>query len=299
MKSAEDILSRSNLDYPNIWDLAKGTNPNLLRSYLEWLQSDEDRFLGAVEGMQWYPPGFHGLLIAIKKSPNDRTHQASLQLNFYHPDFPGDEEPHAHSRDARSSWYAQPGTNQVLTRYQVVANEAPRFKGLNIEERVLVANNIGDAGDGQRPRYMPLSLGSALILKRSETFVAPLGSQDFSSTEVHHAGFKGNGVAISVHYKGPEEAEGLNTHDGYIYYKGLSTEAAGNLMDVRSNLVQELKVSDDNTAVRLAPATMLYPEFDAVDALLNREDIPKPKAVTAEMLLCGGLQTVSRLSKIA
>jgi hypothetical protein len=80
---------------------------------------------------------------------------------------------------------------------------------------------------------------------------------------------------------------------------GLSTEAAGNLMDARSNLVQELKVSDDNTAVRLAPATMLYPEFDAVDALLNREDIPKPKAVTAEMLLRGGLQTASRLSKTA
>jgi hypothetical protein len=43
----------------------------------------------------------------------------------------------------------------------------------------------------------------------------------------------------------------------------------------------------------------LYPEFDAVDALLNREDIPKPTAVTAEMLLRGGLQTVLRLSKTA
>lgn len=286
----------SHMGYPNVWELGSGPNPELMANYLEWLVNDDQRFGSAVRSMQWYPPGFHGLLIAIDKRKEDATHRATLQLNFYHEDYPGDEEPHAHSRDAFSSWYAPEGTNQVLTRYHVIPDEAPRFRGLPVEERAVMAMNIGDQGDGQRPLYMPSYLGTGLILSRSVTNVATLGSQEFDSTEVHHAGFRGKGVAISVHFKGPEEVAGLNTLEGYIYYKNLSQEAAEKLLAERTALSERLQ-SGSSRNVRLAPSTTLYPKSDRVADILVRDKIAPPSPETSEKLIIGALVTAKSLAK--
>jgi hypothetical protein len=246
--------------------------------------------------MQWYPPGFHGLLIAIDKRLGDATHRATLQLNFYHEDYPGDEEPHAHSRDAFSSWYAPDGTRQVLTRYQVIPDSAPQFRGLPVEERAVVAMNIGDAGNGQRPVYMPMELGAGLILSRSVSNVASLGSQRFDSTEVHHAGFEGRGVAVSAHYKGPEELQALNTFEGFVYYKGLNRDAAMRLVEERRALTEQLGSGHEETAVRLAPSTTLYPRQEHVDNILKREKINPPAPEVSKAMLVGALATASNLS---
>ncbi len=284
------------MGYPDLWELKDKPDPGILSDYLDWVINNDERFESAVGAMQWYPPGFHGLLVAIDKRKHDLTHRASLQLNFYHEDYPGDEEPHAHARDACSSWYAPEGTHQILTRYAVIPDEASRLKGLPVEERAVVAMNIGDLGDGQRPVYIPSNLGTGLILSRSVTHVAPLGSQRFDSTEVHHAGFRGKGVAVSVHYKGPEEVPGLNTFDGFRYYKGLSPDAAAQLVEERAALME--KLSEDKVegqSIRLAPSTTLYPRIDRLEAILGRKTIEPPKAATSEALIKGAMATIKQL----
>lgn len=297
MSQERDIpLSTSHLEFPGLWELKDKPNPTLLHQYIGWLVSDDERFSSAVDSMQWFPPGFHGLLIAIDKGESDQTHRASLQLNFYHEDYPGDEEPHAHARDAVSSWYAPAGTRQVLTRYHVLPDSAPVFKGLPVEERVLIANNIGDMGDGQRPVYMPVALGRALILPRSVTNVAPLGSQRFDSTEVHHAGFSGKGVAVSVHYKGPEEVAELNTFEGFVHYKGIRSDAAAELVETRRALASSLQQDRAAGRLRLAPSTTLYPTTDEAEAILQRGKIPRPDAQVSEMMIRGALATVRTLA---
>lgn len=299
--SVEQVPSQlpSHMGYPGIWELGRGPNPELLFDYLVWVMSDDERFASAVDSMQYFPPGFHGLLIAVDRRASDPTHRESLQLNFYHEDTPGDEEPHAHSRDAFSTWYAPAGTNQVLTRYQVVPDTAPCFKGLPVEERVLTVMNIGDKGNGQRPIYMPTELGRALILPRSETRVASLGSQRFDSTEVHHAGFRGKGVAISAHYKGPEEIEGLNTLPGFMYVKGLTEEAATQLVTVRHELTEELRSGEGDAKVRLAPSTTMYPRPENVVNILERGQIAPPDPRVSERMLLGGLATAESLRSAA
>lgn len=287
------------MEYPGIWELGRSPNPELLADYLKWVVSDDERFASAVAGMQYFPPGFHGLLVAVNKRASDPTHRASLQLNFYHEDTPGDEEPHAHSRDAFSTWYAPAGTNQVLTRYQVIPDAATCFAGLPIEERTLMAMNIGDKGNGQRPIYMPTELGRALILPRSETRVASLGSQRFDSTEVHHAGFRGKGVAISAHYKGPEEIAELNTLPGFMYIKGLSEETANQLVAVRHNLAEELRADAEDVKVRLAPSTAMYPRPENVVSILERGQIAPPASNVSEQMLLGGLATAESLRNAA
>lgn len=289
--SNPDAISPAHMDFPSIWELSKGPNPQVLTDYLKWIADNSERMESATSHMQWYPPGFHGLLVGLVKNPGDPTHQASLQLNFYHEDYPGDEEPHAHARDAFSSWYAQPGTEQILTRYQAVPDKASHIRGLPVQKRELVVMNIGDRGDGQRPIYRPLHLGEGLILPRSSSNVAAMGSQSFSSTEVHHAGFRGDGVAISAHFKLSEEVDGLNTRDGFMSIKGLDAEAADRLIQERQALASE------DSAIRLAPSTTLYPEFDDLPQILNRGTIPPPSIEVAERMILGGLVTATMLAK--
>lgn len=299
MSTEQNPLSKPlHMEFPDIWELKNGPNPDLLTEYLTWLASDDERLASGVAAMQWYPPGFHGLLIALDKQPGDATHRATLQLNFYHEDYPGDEEPHAHSRDALSSWYAPEGTRQILTRYQVIPDEAPRFRGVPVEERAVIAMNIGDAGNGQRPVYMPKQLGKGLILKRSVSNVASFGSQGFASTEVHHAGFEGKGVAISAHYKGPEEAEALNTFEGFRYVKGLSKDAAAELVETRQKLEERLRVANETDGVRLAPSTTLYPRLDRVTNILVRGKIAPPKVEVSEAMILGALATAEKLTRV-
>lgn len=291
-------LYRQYPDIQEIGNLSEGPNAQLLADYLRWLVDDPERFESAAENMQWFPPGFHSLLIGLKKEDGDPTHQGSVQLNFYHKDFPGDEEPHAHSRDAVSGWIAPKGTKQILTRYQVISTDAPLIRGLPVQERVVTAMNIGDSGDGRRPVYMPTPLGRSLILPRSETKVASLGTQRFDSTEVHHAGFEGEGVAVSIHVKGPEEANGLNSREGFIHYKGLDEVLADELLVIRDGLTTRLKEQSTGGKIRLAPSTMLYPSEDRVDEIVGRGVFERPTPFTSEFIVLGALKTAQEVAKM-
>lgn len=297
MTKSEFLKQPPHMEWDHAWELGKGQpNPTLLNSYLRWLMQDEERFDSAVESMQWLPPGFNMLLIARKPGDDNETLE-SVQLNFYHPDSPGNEEPHGHARNAVASWYSPPGTKQLISRYMVLHADAPNLEldGVDVEEHQVVANNVIDLKDGRRPIYKVLPLGGRLILKQSQTEVAPLGRQFFASTEVHHVGLNADEqdeVAVSVHYKGPEEPVQLSQPDGLVYYKGISMDDAVAIGEARRNLTGGTELPSN---ARLAPTTMMYRPMSAESGI---EETPKSTSgATAEKLLVGAIRTTERLQK--
>lgn len=297
MKKPDILRQPLHMEWEHAWELGKGQpNPTLLNSYLRWLMQDEERFKSATESMQWLPPGFNMLLIARKPGEDNETLE-SVQLNFYHPDSPGNEEPHGHSRNAIASWYSPPGTKQLISRYMVLHADAPKLEldGVEVEEHQVVANNVIDLKDGKRPIYETLPLGNRLIIRQSQTEVAPLGRQAFASTEVHHVGLNADEqdeVAVSVHYKGPEEPPELSQSDGLVYYKGISMDDALAIEEARRNIAGD---TDRLSGARLAPTTMMYRPLSATSSI---EETPKATSrLTAEKLLVGAIRTTERLQK--
>src|SRR5665213_1481794 len=129
--------------YPDVWDLAAGPNPQLLRDYLRWIVSEERRFESATETMQWIPVGLFSLPVAKELDASGLVTQ-TLQINFYHEDYPGNEHPHAHSRPARTIWYSSPHARQIITRSLPLSEHTPRIDGLSIHRRQVVAKSIID-----------------------------------------------------------------------------------------------------------------------------------------------------------
>lgn len=279
--------------YEHAWALAGEPNPSVLHDYLTWLTEDNDRFKSAASSMQWFPPGFNSFLVARQTLPDGSTAR-SIQLNFYHQDYPGNEEPHGHSRNAKATWYAHPGMRQVISRYAVLDADAPEIEGVDVDEYAAAGNCIVDLKDGRRPLYHPVDLGSRLLVRNSVTDVATLGSQLFNSTEVHHVGFEGRGVAISAHFKGPEEVPTLSESKGLVHYKGLSPEEAEKVLAVRGSLARTASGVSSDT--RLGPITMMY---GSADTGISVESSPTPTSPeTAEMLILGAIRTAERLKKL-
>lgn len=287
-----NIDSAPHMNFPEIWALKDGVNPEVLAAYLRWLTEDDARLASAIDFMQWQPVGFNSLLVARQVDEEAGTTAEALQLNFYQADQKGTEDPHGHSRPSITSWYARPDARQVITRHLPLPEGTARIPDLLIEERLVAANCIIDYRDGRRPGYHPIIVGSRLILKQSLTRVAPLGSQWFSSLEVHHVGFEGLGVAISIHHKGPEETAELSELNGLMNYKGLTAEQAEEVKEARDRLGVEIEGSPSEP--RLGPVTMIYPplDFDAA----GMETVPtSTEAGQAEALILGGLSTAKYL----
>lgn len=283
--------------YPGIWELAEGPKPELLRDYLLWLQNNPDSLRSAVEAMQWLPVGFNALAIARRVNPTTGIVDETLQLNLYHQDYRGNDHPHGHSRNARTIWYSQPDARQRITRHFPLPNGTARIDSLPVAERQVIANSIIDKKDGRRPDYNPIQLGTRLVLEQSVTLAAPLGSQDFGSLEVHNIGFVGEGVAISVHYKGLEEATELSDVVGLTSYKGLTPIQAEEVQAARSETAERLPASGID-GPRQGPVTMVYPPLDF--DLQQMEPMPtRTEQVVAEKLLMGGLATAEALSRFA
>lgn len=281
----------------DVWDLAKQPDVGRLNDVLTWLADDDGRFESATNSMQWLPPGFNSLLLARDVNP-DGTVQRSIQLNFYHPDHPGNEEPHGHSKNARTIWYAHPRAQQVISRYAVLDSQAPRIQGLDIMEMQVAGNCIVDLQDGRRPIYEPVALGNRWLVEQSVTQVAHLGSQDFSSVEVHHIGFRGDGVSVSVHYKGPEESSDLSDIDGLVHYKHVTREEAEELVRVRKGLglrIGEIGVGD--VIPRLGPITMMYIPPGSVSKI---ETLPSSTPIPiGESLVRGAIHMTEKLKRAA
>lgn len=283
--------------YPGIWELANGPKPELLRNYLQWLLDIPENLQSAAESMQWLPVGFNALAVAHRVNPATGVIDETLQLNFYHQDYRGNDHPHGHSRTARAIWYSEPNARQHITRHLPLPNGAAKINDLQVVERQVVANSIIDKRDGRRPDYNPIQLGTRLVLEQSVTLAAPLGSQDFGSLEVHNIGFEGEGVAISVHYKGPEEPAELSDFEGLTSYKGLAPIQAEELQAARALAAKQL-LANGIDGPRQGPVTMVFPPlgFD----LLQMEPIPtRTEQVVAEKLLIGGLATAEALAKFA
>jgi len=284
--------------WPQRWELDKPT-PDVLEKYLRWVLNDPDISESAAQNMDTYGPGFRGLLVAVEHDQATGVVTRSIQLNFYQEDFIGDNGPHAHSRDAVSTLFTMPGSEQYIVRHHVLdpraSDSVPEGFGSELEERIAVAMCIGDRGDGRQPNYNPVVVGEQLVLTHSEVHMRPMGSIAFPSTEVHHVGYRGDEVGVSIHRKGAEELAVYNTAWGFQYIKNLSAEAAEELVRVREQMVYDEQLGAG--AVRLAPSTMIYPDENSVKALLVRERIPRPTPEIAADLLVGALRTAAYVRK--
>ena len=179
------MQERNVFSFPgDIWALSQSYRPDILHAFFRHLLESEERFRQAVQAIQWFPVGFHGLHVAMLYDDNGDM-VASVQINLYHPAYAGNEHEHAHARDAMTFWYAPPGTYQRIRRSMILAPDARRIKGVSAEERALVMNCLIDLGDGRRPGYHPVHLGTRWVASLSKSFVADQGFQWFSSIEVH------------------------------------------------------------------------------------------------------------------
>jgi hypothetical protein len=112
---------------------------------------------------------------------------------------------------------------------------------------------------------------------------------------VHHVGFDGPGVAISAHYKGPEEIPELSELAGLVYYKGLSIEEAEKVVAARALLARSATIPAGTADMRLGPITMMY---GSPDTGISVESAPaKTSTATAEMLIEGAIRTAEKLKK--
>jgi hypothetical protein len=279
----------------SIWRLAGEPDPQALYAYLCSIVNDDERFAEVAGSLQWFPPGFNSFLVARENNP-DGTTARSLQLNLYHEDCPGNEEPHGHSRDAVATWYAQPGARQRISRYMVLDKGATSLKGPDVEEYAVAANCIIDLKDGRRPVYAPVDLGARLLVKQSVTSVASLGWQLFNSTEVHHVGHEGPGVAISAHYKGPEESPALSDPEGLVQYKRVGMDEVEKIVEARKALTRQTSsAGSDNT--RLGPTTMMYAPAES-GISVEASPTATPPEVAANLIL-GALKTAEKLVRVA
>ena len=284
------------MQYEAAWELGGPPDSHLPYDYLVWLANSPERIQSAIDTMQWLPPGFNTFPVVRATNP-DGTTQCSIQLNLYHPDHPGNEEPHGHSRNARTAWYALPGTRQVIHRYGIVGKGASRIDGLDVDEYVVAGNCIIDLKDGRRPRYHVVELGAELLIRQSITYTASLVYQEFASTEVHHIGFLGDGVAISAHYKGQEESPVLSGIGGLMSYKRVDRQGAERLISERETLLKELTTIPSLASPRLGPTTMMYMHPSSVASI--ESEPTKTSADIAERLIVGALYTAERLRRVA
>ena len=222
--------------FPNVCELGCGYRPDFLLDFLKHLHDSHELLAQAMQSLQWFPVGFHGVHIAMQYDDQGEM-IASLQMNLYHPEFCGNDDTHAHARYATSFWYAPQNTRQIIRRSKMLPPDAQTVPGVDVERKQLVVNCLRHL-DGRRPEYNPVVLGERWVVEQSCSFVPDQGHQRFQSFEIHNVGFQGKSMGISLHYKGKEEPPGLNTIDGLIAYKGLTQDEAHALdekMPVRNN----------------------------------------------------------------
>jgi hypothetical protein len=274
--------------FPRAWELAAEPNTELLKECLRWIVEDSDRFASAAAAMRWLPPGFHMFPIGVYIDPQTGTTR-TVQFNFYHEDYPGNQGPHAHAKKARTTWYALPNTWQLISRYQLLPPGTPRLPDVPVLERYMIANNLIDPRDGTRPVYRGTKLGRRLVADLSMSQVVALGGQQFGSREIHNIAFRGKGTAVSVHRKDEEESPSLSSFTGLIYYKGATPEGAEAIVADRQMLAAQYEGSN----MRLGPATMIFLEE-------GQELEEEPRGATpevAESLILGGLATAEFLDR--
>lgn len=271
----------------NLMDLAKGPNPQMLHEYFEWMtkSGNDDILESAVKHMQKIGVGFHALTVARIRRPGSLTGEIyqSMQFNFYHGDTTGHEDPHGHSRNAKSVWYATEAV-QEITRWKLLQVEPwphdrgalSGLAGLSPRHADIVANVIVDKLDGMRPDYFPTTIGRGVLLGDAGTGTAPLGTTKFPSHEVHSVKYqpsleKLGEVAVSTHWKGPEESRWLSTIDGLMLVKGLTLEQAQRAVAARESAERILNMPMQPRRARLGPTTMVYHLQEAMEQDPNKE----------------------------
>lgn len=273
------MLEKNVFEFPSVWKLSTSYRPDLLYGLFKHIFASEKRYQHATQSLQWFPVGFHSLHLAMRFSPKGEMTE-SLQMNLYHPQFPSNEHEHAHARDARSFWYAGPKTHQHIYRSKLLPKHAWPMRGVSVQERELFVNCITHL-DGRKPAYHPVALGKRLVIEQSSSSVPDQGHQTFSSTEIHNVGFEGDGMGISLHYKGPEESKSLNSRDGMVHYKGLT--------------IDEIFQLEDKTPKGHCVRTLILPPVGfSVEEFETKPS--SPSSVVGTMLLEEALRMVQRLT---
>lgn len=276
-------------EFPAVFDLAGRADPELLLDYFKWLTEDPVRMQSAVDSMQRLAVGFDTLSMGTITNQSGEV-IGSLQANFYRPAVPGNEEPHAHAKNACTVLYAPYGSHQVVERYQILPDRTPWLNDVPVEEQAVVANTLVDYRDGRRPGYRVHEIGSRLVRRVSSTFAAPLTVQSFKSTEVHSIKYRGDGVAVSLHFKGRKEPDILNEREGLVYYKGLTADEADEIVAVRQQ--ERVRLLEGTV---LGPTTLFFTEPDFKPPKIQAEPEATPSTV-GERLIEDALATVEKLA---
>lgn len=244
------------MQYPEMGTLVDYPTVDNMEHFLLWLR-DRAGIDSFVDDMTWYGPGFYGLVVA--REIKDGIVVGSTQLNMYDSRYPGNDEPHDHSRSSKTQIFMPFGAHQITTTYGLILPESPVVDGVPALEVGVIGNIIGDRGDGKKPAYNPIGLGDGLLQVLSSTAIRE-GGREFGPLEIHAVSVKGLKRAynaLSLHTKGPERPLALSTDNAaMIGYLGLSQEWAEKLVASRLDL-EEILVGRDGV-VRLGPTTRAF-----------------------------------------
>ena len=268
-------------DQARLWQAATIADPEVVANYHAWLLAAAERVESAAVSMRTIA-NFTGLEVLRQLGPDGRV-VSSLQLN-YHAGQP-EVGPHAHAQDARTVFYAQPDTRQVIGRFMLFPWGVRVPSDVSADTMTLGVNQLTmGLGHDRGSSYHPISLGWRAAALITETTIPPGGKEFFASMGVHTVGVEGlepGRVAISAHQKGSVEPHTLSGTDGLLI-KGLGPAQIEQVQELQEQLVAAGEV--------LGPATVMLdrPDFDITEAARR----PNPTLSEAVGTLQAGYETV-------
>lgn len=279
-------------DGERLWDLASHYDPELLLSYLTYVEGQGAT--GPISRTQRSPVGFDSFPAAIELGPDGKTERA-MRVNFYTNrinDPHITETFHAHAQNATATLYGPEGSFQVIERVRRLPD------GVNIPSRTAVlegmtsyVNQLVSNGPGNRPEYhiRRLSKVGGASLQVMSISQAPNGTTTtFNGPEVHRVSVVYSGddqVFTSVHLKERTEPPELSEYDGLVQIKGVLPDEAGMIGAIRAEMLAE------NPSRTLGPATMIYGDRNYNPIVLD--DLPpQTSSIKAQDLLRGSIATL-------
>ncbi|HEU5121431.1 MAG TPA: hypothetical protein VFT59_01180 [Candidatus Saccharimonadales bacterium] len=264
--SAETPL---HMQYPAKWHLGP-SGPEVVKDYFEWTLADPNRVASAALALRGLGIGMQFLTVA-QEHDDDGKVKRKIELNMWTEDFPArvGAGGHAHARNGEIYSYAHPKARQYVRSVRLLPPHTRKLPDMPVEERKLVILNKVDSGDGLGTLYNPVIIGDECLTLDEREEEIPAGThQRFSSLWIHEVGYQGPGVSVTVQHQGPVEQDALNSFEGLTTYKGLSPEAAEEVIRQRQILALAGKAVD--------ASTVLVRDLDFETSQLEERAFPLP-----------------------
>lgn len=243
--------------YPARWELGP-SGPEAVKDYFEWTLADPDRLASAALAVRGLGIGMQFLTVAQEYDKSGKV-KKKVELNIWTEDFPPQVGGggHAHARSGELYSFIHPKARQFVRSTRLLPANTRRLPDLPLAERKLVILNKVDSGDGLGTFYHPVVLSDECLTLDEREEELPTGThQRFSSLWIHEVGYEGPGVSVTVQCQGPIEQAALNSFEGLITYKGLTPEAAEEVIRQRRILDLAGKAIDASTVL------VRDPDFD-------------------------------------